>query len=114
METEPETEKDTVTFHLIKSERFQSLRVDGAFGSLSPGGLSLSFFVERQAIPQRMTYEVTADGSLDKIIDAQGKTGIIRELQTGILLDVDTARSLRDQLSKMLSTLDKESDNGSL
>lgn len=35
------------------------------------------------------------------------------ELQTGIVLDVESARSLRDQLDKMLSTLDEEPEDGS-
>jgi hypothetical protein len=112
MEIKGNTEKDTVTFHLIKSGQFQSLRVDGALGSISPAGISLSFFVERRPIPQTMTHEVFEDGALGNVIDAQGKNGIIRELQSGILLDEETARSLRDQLSKMLLTLEK-TENGS-
>ncbi len=110
MENEGE-KKDTVTFHLIKSPHFQTLRVDGAVGNVTPSGLSLSFFVERGAFPKVMTYEVKDDGELGDLVAAQGKTGIVRELQTGLVLDVDSARSLAALLATMLKNFEpKEAD----
>ena len=108
METEGTKEKDTVTFHLIKSPHFQTLRVDGVVGNLSPSGLSLTFFVERGAIPNMMTYEVKDSGELGKLTAAQGKNGIVRELQSSLVMDVDSARSLVELLGKMLKDLETE------
>lgn len=111
MGTEKEQEKDTVTFHLIKSPRFQSLRVDGAFGRISPNGLDLSFFVERVAIPQQITHEVESDGTLGKLVGAQGKGGMVRELQAGIVMDLKSAEILHRQLGEMLSNLDQNTED---
>lgn len=111
MGTQKEKEKDTVTFHLIKSPRFQSLRVDGAFGRISPNGLDLSFFVERVAIPQQITHEVDSDGALGKLVAAQGKAGMVRELQAGIVMDLKSAEILHKQLGEMLSNLDQKIEN---
>jgi hypothetical protein len=99
-----------VTFHLIKSSQFRSLRVDGAVGSITPGGISLTFFVERGAIPRAITHEVLTDGSLGELVSAEGKTGIVRELQTSLVLDFASARSLMEQLGKMLKNVEPNED----
>lgn len=106
-----ENKKETVTFHLIKAPDFQSKRVDGAFGSVAPNGLSLSFFVERPVIPKTMTHEITADDTLGKLVDATGKEGLVREIITGILLDVDAAKTLAQQLDTMVSAWEKQQDD---
>lgn len=93
----------TVTFHLIKSPGHQTLRVDGAIGSMTPTGLALSFYVERGPIPQTVTHEITETGALGKVVSATGKKGIIREIQTGIVIDVAGARDLIKELEKLLS-----------
>lgn len=108
METDEGKEKDTVTFHLIKSPHFQTLRADGALGTLMPNGLSLTFFVERGAVPQKMTYEVQADGKLGTLVSAEGKSGIVRELQNSFVLDAASARSLMKLLGKMLKDFEPE------
>ncbi len=108
MESEEEQKKDTVTFHLIKSPHFQTLQVDGAVGNLTPSGLSLTFYVERGALPKMMTYEVQDDGSLGSLVSAQGKSGIVRELQSSFVLDIATARSLMDLLGTMLKNFEPE------
>jgi hypothetical protein len=108
MEIEQGKEKDTVTFHLIKSPHFQTLQVDGAVGNLTPSGLSLTFYVERVALPKMMTYEVQDDGSLGTLVSAQGKSGIVRELQNSFVLDVATARSLVELLGTMLKNFESE------
>jgi hypothetical protein len=108
MEIEQGKEKDTVTFHLIKSPHFQTLQVDGAVGNLTPSGLSLTFYVERVALPKMMTYEVQDNGSLGTLVSAQGKSGIVRELQSSFVLDVATARSLVELLGTMLKNFESE------
>lgn len=108
METGKQDLRETVTFHLIKAPQFHSQRVDGAVGSVTPGGVSLVFFIERGPIPKVVTHEVAEDGSLGALVSAEGKTGIVRELQTGIILDFRSARSLHDQLGRILEDLDKE------
>lgn len=92
----------TVTFHLIKSPGYQTLRVDGAIGSMTPSGLALSFYVERGPLPQTVTHEIDENGALGKVVSATGKKGIIREIQTGIVIDVGSARDLIKELEKLL------------
>lgn len=108
MNPEPEAEKNTVTFHLIKSPHFQTLRVDGTIGNLTANGLSLTFFVERGAVPNEMTYEIQSDGSLGSLVAARGKAGLVRELQTSLLLDVTSARNLMELLGTMLENFESE------
>lgn len=112
MDIEQGKGKDTVTFHLIKSPHFQTLRADGVVGNLTPSGLSLTFFVERGALPKVMTYEVQSSGDLGQLVAAQGKSGIVRELQSSVVLDADSARSLIELLGTMLKNFGSEETKG--
>lgn len=103
-------ESNTVTFHFIKGPRFESHKIDGAIADYVPGGISLAFFVERTAIPQSVTHQFEADGSLGKVCSATGKDGIVREIQTGIILDLDEAQDLVDQITGLIAKI-KETTN---
>lgn len=100
--------KKTVTFHLIKSPNFESRRVDGAIGTLAPNGkVSLSFFVERGPIPKTVTHEIEEDGTLGPVKKKTGKEGVVREIQSGILLDIESLRDLCEQLTAMLTKFEE-------
>ncbi len=101
-------DKKTLTFHLIKGPNFESRKVDGAIGNLAPGGISLTFYIERAAIPQTITHEFTENGILGDITSATGKQGMVREIQTGITLDLDSARGLMNQISKLIDRAQPE------
>ncbi|MCX6876028.1 MAG: hypothetical protein NTW21_19805 [Verrucomicrobia bacterium] len=103
-------EGQRITFHLIKGPDFRTTRAHGAIGSLGPGGLNLAFYVERGPIPQTVTHALNEDGSLGEIVDVTGKQGIIREIQSGISMDVDAARDLIEQLTRLLSQTEKDTE----
>lgn len=104
----------TVTFHLIKGPHFESHQVDGVIGSIAPNGrASLAFFVERGPIPQTITHEIGEDGTLGKVVATTGRLGIVREVQTGVVMDRHGLRMLQEQLAQMLQTMESEgSDRG--
>jgi hypothetical protein len=87
----------SVPFHYIKSNEFRVLHADGAIGNVTPSGLLfLGFYSERAALPQMMVHEVTEDGQvgIERLDERVGKKGIVREIEVGAILSVETAVSL--------------------
>lgn len=96
----------TITFHQIKSPSFSSLFSDGAIGSITPSGYAyLAFYVERSAIPKELIHKVDDDGNVGAIVNGSGKKGVVRELQTGIILDRESLENLGAQIAEMLGEL---------
>jgi hypothetical protein len=109
MADEKREAKPSVTFHIIKTAAYETHHADGAVCGLQPGGRAfLGFYVERPPIPQELTQELNPDGSLGKILSAQGKTGYIREVQTGIILDLETAKLLKNQLDALFENAEEQ------
>jgi len=85
-----------VTFHYIKSNYFRVIHGDGAMGGLTPRGeLFFSIFNERAPLPD-VTVQAVENGQLGKEIIEQrkGSDGIVRELEVGIVMDSNVAKSL--------------------
>lgn len=98
--------KPVVAFDYIKASNFQVLRADGVIGGITPSsGLHMAFYSERQAIPRRITHEVSEAGQLGEVLETQGRNSIVREMSVDLFLDVGTATAIRDWLSIRLEEL---------
>lgn len=105
-------ELPTITFHLIKTPSYHTHHVDGVIGGFTPNdGVSLEFFTERGTIPQTVTYQVNADGTLGTMVGKTGKEGIVREIQTGVILDLEGLKSLHEQIGQMIEQLENGSES---
>jgi len=95
-----EKKKKTINFIYQKNNYYKNYHVDGVVGSLTPKGLiNLNFFVERNPIPTQITFEINKDNTLGKEIDRKSKIGVIREINTGIVIDLQTAKSIVEWLN---------------
>lgn len=100
--------QEKIQIHYIKSPHFKSFFATGIFGGVSPNGLvSMAFFVDRPPIPQSIVTSVDVETGKTKEIDGSRvvKEGVIREVDCNILLDLNTAISLRDWLDKQIANL---------
>lgn len=105
----PMAEDNKVAFHYIKSKYFRVVHADGAFGGLTPHlDIFLSLYSERPPIPKRMVHDVV-DGRLGDEIRAErkSKSGIVREAEIGITMDIDVAKSLVEWLQQKIQDVDK-------
>lgn len=92
-----------VSFHMVKGTGYQTYHADGAIGGITPQGkVFASFYVERGAIPQTIYHELDDQGRVGSEIGTEGKSGIVREMTCGVILDIRTARGLKDWLEKLL------------
>ena len=90
--------EETIRFEFIKSNLFRVIHADGAFGGLTPRlGIFINFYSERPPIPKVLVHRVSeTSGVLGEEIreKRESKTGIVRESEVGVCVDVEVAKSL--------------------
>lgn len=98
---------DKVDFHYIKSNHFRVIHADGVYGGATPRGfIHMNFFSERTPIPQKVVQEVTATGQLGQEIGTEGKKGIVREVEVGVVINIEHARSLIRWLEERIKPIE--------
>lgn len=104
---EKEEMPSRVKFHFIKSPFFRVVHVDGVYGGITPHGyIHMAVFNERSAIPQLVEHELK-DRQVGPEIDRVSKEGIVREIESDLLFDVETARSLAGWLTSKIEEVEK-------
>ena len=93
------------------------IHADGVVGGPTPKGLLfLSFFNERNPIPQQVVY------SIEKSAEREGwaklgreiteervsRQSVVRETELGVLLDLETAEKLHEWLTGQIEALRKQ------
>jgi hypothetical protein len=100
----------SVPFHYIKSNLFRVIHTDGAVGNIAPSGLIfVGLYSERSAIPQMMVHEVTETGQVgpERLSERVGKSGIVREVEIGATMSVETAITFVAWLQEKIDLLQK-------
>lgn len=99
-----------VQIHYLKSQLFRVIHAEGLLGSPSPHGkIFFALFNERSAIPRNMTHLVKSDGSLGEILEVESRGGIVREMEVGVIMDLEDAVRVRDWLSVRITELEEAS-----
>lgn len=82
-----------------KSGSFRAVRADGVYGGVLPNlNIHMSFFVERGPIPNKVNYLVSQDGKIQEEASVDIEGGIVREVETTVIMDLANARSFLDWL----------------
>lgn len=103
-----------IKIHYIKNAQFRSFYATGAFGGVAPTGLiNLAFYVERPAIPLSIVHELNQEGSLAGELrdEREGKEGIVREVDCNIMIDLNTAKTIRGWLDQQVKILEAVVEN---
>lgn len=99
---------EEIEVHYLKTSNYRTYHVDGAFGGLTPSGmLYMELFVQRAPTPKKIIYKLSEDGSLGDELGREGKIGIIREVESGLVMDVRAAESLVEWLSRKIEEAKK-------
>jgi len=101
--------KNTVSFEYKLSPSFAVYAVSGAFGGLnSQGEIVMTLYNERAALPERQTYSVSNDGSIDKRpISVEKKDSLIRHVMFGVSMSPSVARSVGEWLIEKAGAFEK-------
>jgi hypothetical protein len=96
--TMPE-EKKEILIHFLKTENYRSFHVDGMMGAATPkGDFYVELFIERLVTPNEISYTLEESGL--KEISRKAKEGFVREIECGLVFDLQTAIGMRDWLNK--------------
>lgn len=94
----------TITYKYNKVPGYRTYSVDGAFGGLAPKNkIYVEFFAEKRALPRFTRHEVLENGAIGEPIGHAPDKEILREVECGIYLDINTAISLADWLNKRVA-----------
>jgi len=97
------TKKKKVTYHYLKTKNYRTFYADGIFGGLtSSGKIYFDLYIERKPTPKTIEHEITTDYKLGKEIKREGKEGIIREIESGVIIDISTAEILSNWLNNRI------------
>src|SRR5260370_19203370 len=99
-----------VKFFHQKGSLFRIVHVDGSIGGLTPSlDLFVSVYNQRAPIPQVTVQEISEEGVLgDEILaDRQTKEGIVREVEVGLIMNLQTAKVFHQWLTDKIGLAEK-------
>lgn len=99
-----------ITLNYIKTPSYRTYHVDGTFGSLTPrGNLYCEFYIDRNVTPQTAVHELSKNGILSGTPKkTTGKKGFVREIECGIIMNMETAYNLKIWLDDKIKTYREE------
>jgi hypothetical protein len=103
--------KTNFKFKYIFSDNYNPIYVNGAYGGInSKAEIVVHFFLERTALPNSITHEVNEDGTLGTEIEIEPKdhgTSLVRFISTGIIINLEQAKTIHKWLGEKIGTLER-------
>jgi len=103
-----------IKFNYVFDKTYNPPFIIGVHGSINPNNLIvMNFFNERIPLPTSTTYELGEEGELKEETavstpaNDKDTVDIIRFIETGITLDINSAKQIRDWLTEQINILDK-------
>lgn len=108
MEINDKTKINDIVFHYLKTSSYRTYHVDGIFGGLTPrGSLYVELFVERKPTPTMVKHKISGSGEIGEEILREGKRGFIREIESGLIMDINMAKTFHKWLGSKIDEYDK-------
>lgn len=84
---------------------------NGAIGGISTNGeIIVNFYLERQGLPYSITNEIDSEGNVGMEIAREPKdydSSIIRYVDTGVVLSLNSAKKIHEWLGRHIETLEE-------
>ena len=104
----------TLTFKYVFPDDYNPQYVTGAHGSVTPSqDIIMNFFMERSALPKEEEFELNDVGLLGKRLSMEPshyEKCIIRYMQSGIVMNKNTAIELRNFLDNLINQVDHHAE----
>jgi len=95
--------------HYVKTSNYRTFYIDGLFGGLTPNGkIYMETFLQRQPTPQLIQHAINEDGTLGKELKRIGKEGFIREIEAGMVFDLQTAKIMIEWLQSQVKEFEEQ------
>ena len=101
-----------ISFEYAKAPTYQVVNANGAFGGFTAHNeLFINFFFEHAKLPEVDIHDVVGDGLGPPIVaDAKNIKKFSRQLQVGVVMHVDNARSLVQWIQRQIDTYDERKE----
>lgn len=107
-------ELKNIKFKYVFDDQYTPTYISGGIGGITPGkDIVINFYFERHPIPYKETTKIKNDGSME-VISREPETesdqlSFIRHIENGIVMNLNTAKSIREYLDKQIKILEEES-----
>lgn len=102
------TPPSSIKIYYEKGKFFRVIHVDGALGGLTPTrNIFVSLYSQRNPLPTLIEQRFSSDGTLGEVINREGKVGLFREMEIGLVLTAPVARELAGFLTEQAKLLDE-------
>jgi hypothetical protein len=102
----------SIKFKYIFSKDYNPRYVNGAYGGVTPKGeITVNFYFERQGLPISQEHGITDDGRLSNEIKSEPEDlqkSMIRFVDTGVILNLATAKAIISWLSHKVEFLEEK------
>ena len=89
-----------------RATQFRTIHVDGAWGSVTPGGgIAANIYHEQSSLPSSLTFTLTGGGETSH--KRTGWTGFVRVVETELRMTPDVARALATWLAGKADDADR-------
>lgn len=109
-------DNEIVTFKYKFADDYNPVYVNGAYGGVSSQGeIVANFYLERLPLPNSVTHKVNENGIVGEIINEKNdpqdlNKSFIRYVQSGIVVNIETAKQIRDWLDRQIKILENSTN----
>lgn len=100
----------TLKFKYIFDNGYNAKYANGAYGGVTPRGeITINFYYERSPIPHDQIHNLTDDGRVGEIVETNPidhTTTLVRVVETGIILNVQTAKDIIQWLQNKIDVIE--------
>jgi len=102
------TPPSSIQIHYHKANFYRVIHADGALGGITPTrNIFVSIYNQRTPLPMMIEQRFSPDGTLGDEIRREGKTGLFREMEIGIVLTPAVAREIAKFLNEQAKLLEE-------
>jgi len=101
-------ERNKITFKYVIPEHIQDLYINGAYGGVGHAGslIYMHVYSERRPIPKALTHALTDERRLGEELERKIGGDMIRLVQASLVMNIETARAIRDWLDEKIIYLE--------
>jgi hypothetical protein len=95
-----------IRFYYEKGNFFRVIHVDGVLGGITPTrNIFVSLYNQRAPLPKVIEQRYLPDGTLGDEVCREGKTGVFREMEIGLVLTPSVAKEIANFLLEQAKLL---------
>jgi hypothetical protein len=100
------------TFKYVYPDNLRDYYVNGCWGGTTPRNeIYMHLYSERHPIPKEVVHDVKEDGTLSEKYSVSKGGEVVRLIQSTVVMDIGTAKSIKDWLDKFINLIEKKDEN---